>query len=143
MILPDVNLLLYAIDETSSGHGRAAPWLGGALSGTETVAFTWAVLLAFLRLVTNPRVFTEPLGVDEAIGVMRGWLTQPAATVVAPTPRHLDVMGELLAPVGAGGNLVADAHLAALAIEHGAELHSADRDFGRFPGLSWRNPLEE
>lgn len=141
MIVPDLNLLLYAVDDSGPHHERARGWLVAVLSGTETVAFPWNVLLGFLRLSTNPRVFTDPLSAGESIEIISGWLAQPNATTVNPTDRHLAVLGELLEPLGTAGNLTTDGHLAALAIEHGAELHSADTDFARFPGLRWVNPL--
>ena len=141
MRLPDANLLIYAVDEHSPHHEQARAWLEESMSGRETVALSWSVLLAFVRLTTNPRVFEEPLDVEEATEVVDGWLAQPPTIIVSPTDRHLLVLRDLITPVGAAGNLVADAHLAALAIEHGAELHSADTDFARFPGLRWINPL--
>lgn len=141
MKLVDVNVLLYAIDEDSPHHGVAKPWLEAELSGSETFAFAWVVLLAFLRLSTNPRVFEKPLGGDEALDLVNSWLEQPNVTIVHPTDRHLQLLRELLTPLGTAANLVNDAHLAALAIEHGAELASGDSDFGRFPGLQWANPL--
>ena len=141
MKLVDANVLLYALDETSPHHEQARPWLEEQLSGIETVGFAWAALLAVVRLVTNPRVFTDPLPVADAFDLVDGWLAQPNATVVHPTDRHPAVLRELLEPLGTAANLVSDAHLAALAIEHGAELWSADRDFARFPRVLWRNPL--
>jgi len=139
--LADVNLLLYAVDESSPRNKTARTWLEERLSGTETFAFSWSVLLAFLRLGTNPRVFDTPLEPIEAFDLVDSWLAQPNVTVVHPTERHSALLRELLEPLGVAGNLVADAHLAALAIEHGAELCSADADFSRFPGLRWENPL--
>lgn len=141
MKLTDVNLLLYALDASAPRHRAARRWLEERLSGTETFAFAWAVLLAFLRLSTNPRVFERPLEPTEAFDIIDGWLGQPCATVVHPTDRHPAVLRELLEPLGTAGNLTADAHLAALAIEHGAELCSSDADFSRFPGLRWIDPL--
>ena len=141
MKLPDVNLLIYASDASSPVHEPARRWLEAELSGTETVAFTWVVLLAFVRLTTSHRVFESPYSVGEALDVVDGWLAQPPVTVIGPTERHPAVLRELLEPVGAAGNLTTDAHLAAVAIEHGALLCSADRDFGRFSGLRWTNPL--
>ena len=141
MKLPDVNLLLYAVDETSPRHAPARAWLEEALSGSETVAFTWSVLIAFVRLVTQPRVFESPLAAGEALDLVDSWLAQPCATVVHPTGRHAAVLRDLLEPLGTAGNLTTDAHLAAQAIEHGAELCSADADFSRFTGLRWVNPL--
>lgn len=142
MKLPDLNLLIYAVDRRSPSHERSIAWWNGLLSGSETVALSWTVLLGFVRLTTNPSVVQEPLRSDEALDYVDRWLAQPVTTVIEPTPRHAAVLRDLLGPVGTAGNLVSDAHLAALAIEHGADLCSADRDFGRFPGLRWVNPLE-
>ncbi len=141
MKLLDVNLLLYAYDEASPQHERANAWLNDALSGPETVALPWAVLTAFVRLSTKAVVFRRPLSVDGALDVVDGWLGRPTTTVVHPTPRHAALLRELLAPLGTAGNLTNDAHLAALAIEHSAQLCSADADFSRFPGLRWFDPL--
>ncbi len=141
MKLPDVNLLLYAIDERSPQHGRARPWLEEALSGSEAVAFAWVVLLGFLRIATNAAILERPLSPDEALDYVDAWLDRPCATTVAPTPGHAALLRDLLVPLGAAGNLTSDAHLAALAIEHGAELLSCDTDFARFEGLRWRDPL--
>ncbi len=143
MKLPDVNLLLYAIDEDSPRFEHAAPWVEDLLGGTETVALAWAVALAFVRLTTKPQVMARPFSVDEALDVVDGWLARPNVVVVHPTDRHARILRELLAPSGTGGNLASDAHLAALSIEHGAELCSSDADFSRFPGLRWRDPLRE
>lgn len=142
MKLTDVNLLLYALDATAARHRAAKRWLEEQLSGAETFAFAWIVLLAFLRLSTSPRVFEHPLEPAEAFEILEGWLAQPCVTVIDPTERHHAVLRELLEPLGTAGNLTTDAHLAALAIEHGAELCSCDSDFSRFPGLRWRDPLE-
>ena len=142
MKIPDLNVLLYAVDESAPRHAPARIWLERQLSGSETFAFAWIVLLAFVRLVTNPRVFGAPLDVEEALDLVDSWLEQPNAVVLHPTDRHGALLRELLAPLGAAGNLTTDAHLAALAVEHGAELCSADRDFARFPGLRWRDPLD-
>lgn len=141
MKLPDVNLLLYAIDTEARTHERARAWLEDALSGTEAVGFAWTVLLGFARLSTNPRIYEDPLPLDEALDFIEGWLAQPVATVVEPTSRHATILRDLLEPLGTGGNLVSDAHLAALAIEHGAELYSRDNDFARFSGVRWVDPL--
>lgn len=141
MKLTDVNLLLYAVDSSAPRHDAARTWLEERLSGSETFAFAWSVLLAFLRLSTNARVFAAPLGPGEALDVIDGWLAQPSTTIVHPTDRHPAVLRELLGPLGTAGNLTSDAHLAALAIEHGAELCSSDADFARFTGLRWQDPL--
>jgi uncharacterized protein len=139
--LVDLNLLLYAIDEGAPQHGRARPWLEELLSGTEEVGFAWIVLLGFVRISTNPTVLEQPLSSDEALDYVDGWLAQPSAAVIHPTERHATHLRRLLEPLGTAGNLTSDAHLAALAIEHGGELCSADTDFARFPDLRRRNPL--
>ena len=141
MKLPDVNVLVYAEDTSSPHHVAARAWLEERLSGTETVAFSWSVLISFVRLSTNPRVFATPLRPAEAFDLIDGWLGQPCASVVHPTERHAAVLRELLEPLGTAGNLTTDAHLAALSIEHGAELCSSDADFSRFPRVKWVNPL--
>ena len=141
MKLSDVNLLLYAYDASSVHHERAKLWLEEHLSGVEAFGFAWATLLAFVRLVTSSRVFESPLSVRESLDIVERWLATPCATVLHPGPRHAVVLRQLLEPVGAAGNLTTDAHLAALALEHEAELCSADADFSRFPGLRWTNPL--
>lgn len=141
MKLTDVNLLLHAVDASSPRHASARAWLEAQLSGVETFAFPVAVLLAFVRLSTQPRIFSSPFAPGEAFDIVQGWLAQPNATMVVPGNRHLLLVRELLEPLGTAGNLVSDAHLAALAIEHGAELCSADTDFARFARLRWSNPL--
>jgi len=112
--LPDANVLLYAIDEDSPRHAPARAWLEEVLSGSETVAFAWTVLLAVVRLSTRSVIFERPLASDEALDLVDGWLARPNATVVHPTTRHSAVLRELLAPLGTAANLVTDAHLAAL-----------------------------
>jgi uncharacterized protein len=139
--LPDLNLLLYAVDAKADVHERAGAWLEEILSGTEEVGFAWVVLLGFARISTNPKIYEQPLGIAEAFEVIDGWLAQPVARVVEPTGRHAALLQELLRPLGTGGNLVSDAHLAALSIEHGAELYSRDNDFARFSGVRWVDPL--
>lgn len=141
MIVVDANLLIYAVNEDSPLSRKAKPWLEAVLSGQETVGFAWNVLLAFLRLTTRPSLFRNPLPVDTAFDLVTSWLEQPPARILHPGTRHLQVLRELLQPLGTGGNLTSDAHLAAMAIEHGAELCSTDTDFARYPGLKWRNPL--
>jgi hypothetical protein len=141
MILVDVNLLIYAVNEDAPSHRQAKLWLGAALSGTETVGLPWIVLLAFLRLTTRAGVFQKPLSVATAFELIEAWLDRPQVVVPEPTSRHLRILRDLVMSLGTAGNLTSDAHLAALAIEHGAELCSSDHDFGRFAGLRWRNPL--
>jgi toxin-antitoxin system PIN domain toxin len=140
--LIDLNLLLYAIDEEAAHHSKARPWLEDVLSGTEEVGFAWTVLLGFLRISTNPAILERPLTSDEALAYVDGWLAQPNASVLHPTRHHTDHLRQLLKQLGTAGNLTSDAHLAALAIEHGCELCSADTDFARFEGLRWHNPLK-
>ena len=142
MKLVDANLLLYATDTRSPRHPAARSWLERQLSGDETIALAWVVLLAFLRLSTHPHVFARPLAVERAFDVVDRWLAQPCVVIVHPGDRHATVMRQLLGRLGTAGNLVNDAHLAALAIEHGAELNSCDSDFSRFSGLRWINPLD-
>jgi len=140
--LPDINLLLYAYDADSPRQVAAREWLEEMLSGTETVALSWAVMVGFVRISTNPAAFARPWDAGAALDVVDEWLVQPVTAVVHPTDRHAAVLRELLAPLGAAGNLTSDAHLAALAIEHGATLYSSDNDFSRFSGLRWVDPLQ-
>jgi uncharacterized protein len=139
--LPDVNLLVYAYDLRSMRQARAQQWLEDALSGSETVALAWLTLLGFLRVSTSPAIFARPLAPESALDLIDAWLDQPPVTIVHPTDRHAAVLRELLLPLGTAGNLSSDAHLAALAIEHGATLCSCDTDFSRFSGLRWEDPL--
>lgn len=142
MILVDVNLLLYAYDNTSRFHAVAKPWWEDALSQPVPVGLPWATLLAFLRITTNPRVLTNPMDIAEATEHVDSWLQRPMTHLVHPTERHWEILHSLLTSTRSPANYVPDAHLAALAIEHGAVLCSSDRDFARFPNLSWRNPLD-
>ncbi len=141
MILVDANILLYAEDSLQSRHQQARAWWDGQLSGTGVVCLCWTVLSAFIRIGTNPRVFEHPLSLEQALARVQSWLDQPCTRVVRPTERHWTVFKQVLADGQAVANLVTDAHLAALAIEHGCELASTDSDFARFPKLKWRNPL--
>jgi toxin-antitoxin system PIN domain toxin len=141
VILPDVNLLVHAYNQDSPAHRPARRWLEDSLSGEVPVGFAWAVLLGFLRLTTQPRVLRRPLPVATAVGHLRAWLAQPPVFLVHPGDRHAGILFGLLERLGTSGNLTTDAHLAALAVEHQAELLSTDADFARFPGLRWRNPL--
>lgn len=141
MIAPDVNLLVYAVDEDSPFHTSARAWLENALSGAESIGFAWMVLLAFVRVTTRPQAVPIPLPIEQALGVVALLLAQPNVMVIEPGPRHFELLRDLLIDVGTAGNLTSDAHLAAIAIEHGAEVCSTDTDFGRFAGLRWRNPL--
>jgi toxin-antitoxin system PIN domain toxin len=141
MIILDANLLLYAVNKDAPQHKKALRWLESILTGTEDVGFPWNVILAVLRLSTRPGVFRHLLPIERAFDLVADWLDQPVAQVVHAGPRHLSILRSLLTPIGTGGNLTSDAHLAALAIEQNAVLCSCDADFDRFSGLHWRNPL--
>jgi toxin-antitoxin system PIN domain toxin len=141
VIAPDVNLLVYAVNERSPFHASARAWLEGVLSGTEPVGLVWNVLLGFIRLTTRSAVVPKPLTVEQALDIVAFWLAQPTVTIIEPGPRHFELLRDLLTTAGTVGDLTSDAHLAAIAIEHGAEVYSTDTDFGRFQGLRWRNPL--
>jgi uncharacterized protein len=141
VILVDVNLLIYARSSTFSQHRAARDWLDRQLSGFTDVGLPWATLLAFLRLLTSPRIFQHPEPMADVWGQVSEWLACERAWIPQPTDRHAVIMAELLALPGVHGKLVPDAHLAALAIEHGLTLCSTDGDFARFPGLNWVNPI--
>lgn len=142
MKIVDANVLLYAVNSSSAHHKSSLRWLDNALSGADTVGMAWVPLLAFIRLTTKHGLFPSPLRPEDALRQVTEWCGAPGAVVVNPTPRHVDVLAALLAPLGTGGNLVNDAHLAALAIEHRAEIVSYDVDFSRFGGVAWRTPDE-
>lgn len=141
MILVDANMLLYAEDSLSPRHREARVWWDHQLSGTDPVCLCWTVVSAFIRISTNPRAFERPLSLEQALARVRSWLDQPCVRIIQPTERHWDVFQRMLKGGQAVANLVTDAHLAALAIEHGCELVSTDADFARFPALTWKNPL--
>ena len=141
MIVPDLNLLIYAYDSTSPQHAKAKEWWVRSLSRNETVGISWMVILGFIRIWTNPRVFANPMTVDQACAHVEKWFTRPMVKVLNPGPRHAEIVFRLLRDEGCGGNLTTDAHLAALATEFTATLHSNDSDFLRFPGLKWLNPI--
>lgn len=140
MNLVDANVLLYTVNEADPKHDQSRGWVDAALTGAETVGFAWPVLLAFLRLSTKVDLFPRPLTVVGALERIDQWTAQRASTIVNPTPRHLPLLSGLLAEVGAGGNLVSDAHLAALALEYDATVVTYDSDFGRFRGVRWQPP---
>lgn len=143
MILVDVNLLVYAHVAAFPTHHRAQSWLDGHLNGTAPVGLPWSSLLGFVRLVSNPRIFEQPETVDEAWQQIEEWLDCPSVWMPQPGDRHRDILRPLLLNQGMRANLVPDAHLAALAIEHGLILCSTDGDFARFPGLRWENPMRD
>lgn len=140
MKLVDANVLLYAVNEDAPQHEGARGWLDDQLNGSEAIGFAWVVLLAFLRLGTRADLFRRPLAFDEAADVVDAWLAAPPAVVIQPTVRHLDLVRGLVAATGVAANLINDAHLAALAVEHDATVVSYDRDFGRFAGVKHELP---
>ncbi|MGH7961700.1 MAG: type II toxin-antitoxin system VapC family toxin [Candidatus Binatia bacterium] len=143
MILVDANLLVYAHAATLPQHAAARDWLDKRLNGMAQVGLPWPSLLAFIRLVSNPRVFERPETIASAWGQVEQWLTLNPVWIPQPTERHREILGTLLRHTGERSNLVPDAHLAALAIEHGLTLCSTDGDLARFPGLRWENPLSQ
>jgi toxin-antitoxin system PIN domain toxin len=138
--LVDANVLLYAVNRSARHHERSRRWLDGALSGGETVAFAWLALLAFVRLATKAELFPSPLSIAQAMDRVDAWTAAGPAVVVEPGPNHAALVRNLLGELGTGGNLVNDAHLAALAIEHRCSIVSFDNDFGRFPTVAWAAP---
>jgi uncharacterized protein len=141
MITPDANLLLYAYNQSAPEHADARAWWEQTLSSPDAVGLSWQAITAFLRISTNPRAFPHPLSIDEAADAVTAWLGCPQVVLLAPGPRHWAILDRLLRDEQATGPLVMDAHLAALAIEHGATLAAHDRDFARFTGLSLLDPL--
>jgi toxin-antitoxin system PIN domain toxin len=142
VILVDANLLLYAYDPRAAEHAVARKWLEGTLRGQALVRFAWVTVWAFLRISTNPRVYEHPLSLAEAVAHVTAWLAQPSAGIVDPGERHWTILQEMTHAGQTPGPLLMDAALAAIAIEHGATLCTTDRDFARFPGLRWFNPLD-
>jgi toxin-antitoxin system PIN domain toxin len=136
----DANVLLYAINKQSPNHRAARAWLDEAFAQRQTIGFAWIVLLAFLRLSTQPAVFPNPLEPDVAAGVIKQWVAQPSAVILQAGERHLALLTGLIGDLGTAGNLVNDAHIAALALEHGAEVVSFDGDFTRFAGVRRHMP---
>ena len=143
MILVDANILVYAHVSTFAEHERAREWLDRQLHGSAQVALPWPSLLAFMRLVTNPRIFDRPESMSSASAQVQRWLESERVWIPQPGDRHFEILLKMLAVPGTQGNLVPDAHLAALAVEHGLTLCSTDSDFARFPGLRWINPIKK
>lgn len=141
MIVPDVNLLLYATVTGFPRHEQARAWFEDLLNGTTLIGLTAPALFGYLRIATNSRVLAAAMPVDDAIGRAREWLAQPITRFIVPGPSHLEIAFGLLETIGTGANLTTDVQLAAYAIEQDAELYSNDTDFGRFPGLRWIDPL--
>ncbi|MDA1275835.1 MAG: type II toxin-antitoxin system VapC family toxin [Verrucomicrobia bacterium] len=143
MIVPDINLLIYAYNDGAPYHHQARAWWEGVVNGNTRVGLPWVVTTGFVRLMTHPRALAHPLSHDHAMDHLDSWFRYPHITTINPGPKHLIHLRQCLEQAGTGGNLVTDAHLAALAIEYQAEVHSNDLDFNRFAGLRWRNPLEQ
>jgi toxin-antitoxin system PIN domain toxin len=141
VILVDANVLLYAYNASDPRHAQARTWLEGAVAGPTPIRLAWVTVLAFVRIGTNPRVFAQPMSLAEATATVSRWLAQPNLGLVEPTGRHWEILERLLVVGQARGDLVTDAHLAALALEHGAAVCTTDRDFARFPGLRVIDPL--
>jgi toxin-antitoxin system PIN domain toxin len=142
VIIPDVNLLLYAVISGFPQHPRALAWWENALNSPARLGLTQPALFGFLRIATNARILTSPLPIPHAVGYIRDWLAQPNVDLLVPGTRHLAIALGLLEGVGTAGNLTTDVQLAAYAIESKAEMYSNDTDFARFPDLKWVNPLQ-
>ena len=141
MTVPDVNLLVYAVDEESPFHERSRHWWDGVLSSTDVVGLCYPSILGFVRMTTNRHVFRSSLSVGDALDRVESWIDQPNAVLLTPTERHWSILSGLLREADVGANLTTDAHIAAYAMEHAGTLYSNDGDFARFDGLRWRNPL--
>jgi uncharacterized protein len=142
MILVDANLLIYAYNPAAEQHAAAKRWLETVIAGRTPVRLAWVTVLAFVRIMTHPQVFRRPFSIQEAVEAVDSWLAQPSVAMIGPSDDHWSVLRQLLLNGQASGPLSTDAHLAALAVEHGATLFTTDRDFARFPGLAFVNPLE-
>lgn len=142
VIIPDVNLLLYAVISGFPHHSRAREWWERTVNSETQIGLTQPALFGFLRIATNARILHSPLAVSDAIDYVRDWLAQPNIDLLTPGPHHLDVALGLLQDIGTAGNLTTDVQLAAYAIEHQGEMHSNDTDFARFSNLKWVNPLQ-
>jgi toxin-antitoxin system PIN domain toxin len=141
MILPDANILIYAHNEASENHAQAQKWLEEKLQSSEVVCFSWQTITAFLRILTNSKLFANPLTLNQAFEIVEQWLSRPNAVVLEPTANFMTIFQETATLGQATGALVMDAHLAALAIDHGAVLATTDRDFRRFDGLKIETPF--
>ena len=141
MIVPDLNLLIYAYHAEDPNHEAARRWWEGLLDGVEAIGVPWTVSTGFIRLMTNPRMLQYPMSAPEAIDIVEGWFQYAHIRPLEPSASHLGHLRRILRDAGAGAGLVPDAHIAAIAIEFNAEVHSNDSDFAKFPGVRWRNPL--
>lgn len=141
MIVADLNLLVHAYNSDSPRHAPAREWWEQRMSEPKPISLPWVVLLGFVRISTHPSILDNPMPVEVACGHVRSWLAQPQVMILQPGDGHAELVFGFLEELGTAGNLTTDAHLAAVTIEHQAELHTTDADFARFPGLKWRNPL--
>ena len=141
MILPDVNILIYAYDQSSQWNSPAKRWWEDQMNGSQMIGLSWVTVLGFIRLLTNPRIYQNPYSPSEMMEIVKSWLEQPHVKIIHPSDRHFALLADLIKKAGTAGNLTIDAHLAALAIERGLILQTTDADFARFPGLKWKNPL--
>ena len=142
MILVDANLLIYAVNRDAKQHKQARRWLEQALSGSMVIGLAWIVILAFIRVTTRSGIMARPLHYTQALAYVEAWLNRPQVQLLSPGEHHWPIFRSLLSSTGSAGNLTSDAHLAAFAIEYGAEIYSADYDFCRFNGVTHVNPLE-
>jgi uncharacterized protein len=142
MVLPDINVLVYAHRKDAPEHDRYAAWLTGIADGASPFALSSITLAGFLRIVTNPRIFRPPTPMDEALAFCQELIVRPTASMIQPGDRHWEIMVDLIETAGVRGAMITDAYLAALAIEHGCEVVTTDKDFARFPNLRWRHPLK-
>jgi uncharacterized protein len=142
LIIVGANLLIYAYNNGSTRHMKARQWLEHALSGAESVGLPWQSIAAFLRIMSDPRLPGERLTVQQAVEVIESWLDHPGVRVLIPGDNHWILFRQMVIDGQAAGSLVSDAQIAALSIEYGGVLYTTDRDFARFPGLRWKNPLE-
>ena len=142
MIIPDVNLLLYSYNDRDPSHEQARKWWFELIAGESPVGIPWIVVAGFVRISTNPKAFVDPMTPSAALATVVEWLKHPHVSPLNPAEEHLTHFVRNINTAGTAGNLVTDAHIAAIAIEHDAEVHSADTDFRRFPGLRWHNPLQ-
>lgn len=143
MIIPDINVLIYAADDTSPHHPVARRWWEETLSSGVPVGLPWVVATGFLRIATNRRIVSAPYEPSEAMDIVEGWLACPGVITVGPGRRHVQFLRGFIDALPAGGNLIPDAHLAAIAVEHDATLWSTDRGFARYDGLRWKDPLAQ
>lgn len=141
MLIPDVNILIYAYDSSAPQHAAARLWWETTLSGERPVGLPWASILGFIRIMTHPGIQERPMRVADCVRRVRAWIEAPGVNILTPGEQHAEILFQFLTQLGSAGNLTTDAHLAALALEYQAELVSTDADFARFPGLRWFNPL--